>query len=325
MSYQPKALVFGHYDHRSRGDDLFIPAFQRLFPDVQLTFIDRITVRSLVGIDAVFVGGGSFLTATPAIDDDALPLLQRYKLFYLGVGMETGTHPIHQRLMGQATLVATRTPLNHNKAQHFNTNVVYVPDLVFALQDKVVLSSKKLHSVLVLPNVYLIPRWNGKQWQESSWAYFKSEFAQALDTLAKQDYDVDFFAMCRHDQMNDDWAAAELINKMQHRGRAHILPDVSDTIEGITALISRYPVVITQRFHGIVLSEMTRTPYVSVHHHDKLKPCQWFNGVFTSYYGTSKNDLLDQFERAQQVSFLPIPDDAFTLMQEKVNQSLGTT
>ena len=61
--------------------------------------------------------------------------------------------------------------------------------------------------------------------------------------------------------------------------------------EEIRNIFSKYKVIITQRYHGIILAEMFGIPYVAIHHHDKLKNCQPANGQFISYYNFNKSAL----------------------------------
>jgi hypothetical protein len=109
--------------------------------------------------------------------------------------------------------------------------------------------------------------------------------------------------MYRAEEADDTWAAVELIAQMEKRHQDYFLPALPVGIGAATALISRYQTVITQRFHGIVLAELTQTPYVAIHHHDKLKFSQPNNGKFVSYYNCSKHTLIDNFNQAQCMNY----------------------
>ena len=84
-----KVLVYGWYHQGNIGDDLFMEAYHHLFPSLQLVFTETITSDKLQDVDAVFLGGGSFLLDAPRATDEALQLLKKKKIFYLGVGVES--------------------------------------------------------------------------------------------------------------------------------------------------------------------------------------------------------------------------------------------
>ena len=66
-----KILVYGFYFKGNLGDDLFVDAFKALFPAFNFTFVDQISISDLQDVDAVFIGGGSFLGDPINIADDA--------------------------------------------------------------------------------------------------------------------------------------------------------------------------------------------------------------------------------------------------------------
>lgn len=314
-----KVLVYGWYHQSNIGDELFIDAFKTLFPDFEFLFTNSIAAKHLDGIDAVFIGGGSFLLAQPVISKEALEIIKTKPLFYLGVGVESEIHPTHIDLIKHARLIATRSIDQVDKIKFFNPNTIWIPDLVYALQSKVKISPKKNRSVLVMPNISVVPHHLDPYWKHASWSHFKSEFAQFLDVLVNEGYSINFLSMCHNGKDNDDWPAGEIIGHMTHRNN-YILGTVPIGIEPVTELLSKYNLIITQRFHGIVLSEMVRTPYISIHHHDKLKFSYPRSGAFLSYYNSSKQLLVDSFEHTLRMKFndaLPIESDIFeTLVQE---------
>src|SRR5271156_1919935 len=106
-------LVYGFYNHGNYGDELFKDAFKLIFPELNFTFTDRITVDQLSVADAVFFGGGSFLYDPPSIEGDAVILLHKKPIFYIGVGIETNICAEHRDLLKKALLVAPRT-INNN-------------------------------------------------------------------------------------------------------------------------------------------------------------------------------------------------------------------
>ncbi len=315
-----KVLVYGWYHHLNIGDDLFIDSFKKLFPNFDFVFTDSINLQSLSGIDAVFFGGGSFLGARPHITAEALELLKKMPIFYIGIGIEADIHPMHMELIGHARLIATRSPDQIDRVSVLNSSTLWIPDLIYCLQSDVDFSVKRNRSVLVMPNISVIPHHLDPYWMHASWAHFKSEFSQFLDTLVDEGYNLSFLSMCQGDKDNDNWAAGELISHMSYRDK-YILEEKPVGIKNVTGLISQYGLVITQRFHGIVLSEMTKTPYIAIHHHDKLKYSYPRSGAFVSYYNSSKHLFADTFNHTIRMKFsdsLPIESNIFEELNQKV-------
>lgn len=317
-----KVLVYGWYHQLNIGDELFVSVFKKLFPDYTFSFHEFVTIRELEGVDVVFFGGGSFLLDRPNITEEALEALKTKKIFYLGVGVEADIHPTHMELMKHALLIATRTIEQIDRVKCLNPNVEWIPDLAYALQSEVKLSEvRDHHSVLVMPNVSVVPQTFDPHWKHAAWMHFKSEFSQFLDWLVDNGYQPFFLSMCRGTEVDDHWAANEIIAHMARRNRYYLIDRQPVGIERTTEVISKFGFVLTQRFHGIVLSEMTRTPYISIYHHDKLKVTYPGEGKFVSYYNTSKQSLISAFEDTIKMKFspsLPIESNIFEALGQKI-------
>ena len=63
-------------------------------------------------------------------------------------------------------------------------------------------------------------------------------------------------------------------------------------------IIKDHSVVITQRYHGIVLAQMAGVPHVSIDHHDKLKFAYPKVGMSVPYHGFSKALISDAHNTA---------------------------
>lgn len=316
-----RILVHGWYHQGNLGDDLFMDAFRNLFPKHELIFSNIITIHDLQGIDAVFIGGGSFLGEPLNVSgNETLKKLKSMKVFYIGVGTETEIHATHKELMRDAKLIAIRSSSHLEKILNINPKVMTIPDLVYSLP--VSTSGCKIkNSILILPNMIVVPSWKDDHWKHAAWAHFKIQFAQFVDTLIDQNYTVNFFPMCINGEIDDRGAAQEIINSMEHRNNIYLLEKKNSAAETIE-LMSRYNVVITQRYHGIVLAEMAGVPNLTIHHHDKLKNS---NGPNLSYYGVSKNELINQLNktlRMKNYDILPIDRNIFRELIRKVDDAL---
>jgi len=314
-----KVLVYGYYGKSNLGDDLFADAFNKLFPTYQFTFTDHIKIDYLKGIDAVFFGGGSFLAESLKATTDAFEELKKYKLFYIGVGSETALDSRHQELMALAQLIAVRTNQNFSNIKKLNSNSIVIPDLVYSLNAN--LSANKLEkSILVIPNILVVPKWNDPHWKHASWEYFKIEFAQVTDQLIKDGYKVDFLSFCENIYLNDSYAAGELISRSNTITEKKLHGKPGD-FQAAIDIISQYKLIITQRFHGKILADLAGVPSLTIYHHDKLKGV---NSISIPYYGTSKAVLLDNINSIiiNYKDILPIDRDIFSELSRRVEYAL---
>lgn len=277
-------LVYGWYDRGNLGDDLMKVALERAFSarNVRSRFVDRIDEVELASAHGVVVGGGSILFDEPDVSPGALALLlaQKIPVFYVGVGVETSIHPVHQELMKVARVVAARDR--------------DMPDLVFSLpvaEERVEAHSR---SVLVIPNIETVPTWCDPHWKHLSWARFKDEFAQVLDHLVDTGCPVSFMLMCSNPCMEDAWAAGELMAHMRRRNKPRVLvhPGREQAWAALVDTVREHAIVVTQRYHGIIVAEAAGVPYVSIDHHDKLKNALPRRGSHLAYSGIRKDELI---------------------------------
>lgn len=318
--YITKVLIYGWYNKGNIGDELFKDAFKQLLPNCELSFVDKLNANDVINSDVIIFGGGSFLYDPPNIECD-LSILKSKKILYIGVGIENDINAIHLELMKNALLIATRSHDQFNRVYAINNNTLLIPDIVYALQNSVNKKSYNIMSnVLILPNISVVPKWNSPNWQHVSWNYFKSEFSQFLDYLIDSNCKVSFLSMCENDKESDSAAAIELISSMSKRNKYSIYrPESFDDMQSI---LSDYDVIITQRYHGIVLAEMNRIKYIAIHHHDKIKNANPGEGKFIPYYGLNKNYLIEQFNLAKNMKYvksMPIESNIFERLKDTIS------
>jgi polysaccharide pyruvyl transferase WcaK-like protein len=322
-------LVYGWYGSgiKNIGDLLFCKSFEHLFPDFNFTYTNVFRTEEILQSDAIIIGGGSFLYAPINIGksesiENIINVLKSKNVFYIGVGIETDIHPIHQEIIRSAKLVATRTRGGVEKVATFaDTHTIEINDIVCSLAGKFKANEPKSKSVLVLPNAELLPRWNDVHWKHSSWDYFKTEFAQFLDSLKEAGYKISFGAMCRNDNMHDLGAASEIINYMKYRN-FHSQITLSENVDELAEVIGQYDVVISQRYHGVILAEICQRKCISIAHHDKLKNVNK-SSVTIPYYSLSKDALFKAFDDIKKSEILPIKLDTFETLRNCVYSTIG--
>lgn len=295
-------LVYGWYNHGNIGDELFKLAFNNLFPDFNFTFTNLI--NNVDGYDAIFIGGGSLLDGKPRFVN--INQIKTKPIFYIGIGTETSIHPIHQDLMANAKLIASRSP-------NF-PNSIYIPDLVYSLNQSSI--NKQSNKILFLPNIATIPNHLDPLWKYNSWNYFKIEMAQFLDYLIENKYEINIGAMCQNQTMNDFWAGNEIVNLMVKRKNYNI--NLSNDYNELIDQLKQYSLIISQRYHGNILAQNAGVAHISLYHHDKLKNDYFNKGKYISYYGLNKKMLIDALHFD---SYIINPD--FTELKQKVYYEMG--
>jgi hypothetical protein len=289
----PRVLVYGWYGRGNLGDELMKLSLERLLHDhgLEPQFVDVIDDVALEGAAGTIFGGGSILADDPNVTLSAVKTLAsgHVPVFYVGVGGETDISPIHQVLINSSRVVAFRE--------------LDIPDLAYSLNVNVPTRTVPGTGVLVVPNVELVPTTADPHWKHVAWEHFKTEFSQVLDRCVQRKHPVSFMRVCMNPKQDDAWAACELMSRMTLRDSypSYMAADL------VTAcsLVQRSRVVITQRYHGIVLAEMAGVPYVSVNHHNKLSLAHPHRGPSVSYYGVQKDPLWDLIESAMAMQIEP--------------------
>lgn len=291
-------LIYGWYGRSNIGDELFRDAFVKILPEFDLRFVSKIDVSVLKGVDAVIFGGGSFVYAKPNVTNDALLKMKSMPVFYVGIGVENVVDPIHQEIMKTSCGVFTRSQESLQLLNDLGIAAKYFPDIVFSLSENSVIKVAIKKSILVMTNIETVPKWSSPHWAHLGWDHFKDEFAQTLDCLVEEGFKVDFLPSCVNETMSDTWPAGEILSRMTRRGKSKILNMPQAKIEDVTGTISKYSVVVSQRFHGVILSKLSQRPCVVIHHHDKLKNVFPAAEQSVSFYESSKALLLKAIKSA---------------------------
>lgn len=293
-------LVMGWYGRQNAGDELMKHAIARLLKarGAQVTFVDRIDAATVEGVDGVVFGGGSILHDDPNVSTDVVDLMASAGLpvCYLGVGGETTISPVHQRLIDVSPIVVFRE--------------LDVPDLAFALGAKVPTVERRPDSLLVVPNVEVLPTCNDPHWMHVAWERYKNEVAQALDAMVSRGTQLTFLLMCSATHRDDVWATHELIGRMATRSSDFVVRRARGVVDELLSEFASHSAVLTQRYHGIIMAEMAGTPYVAVYHHDKLRMATPVRGTRLPYHGVQKHELIDGLTGALNATLDPFVVEA---------------
>lgn len=292
----PHALVFGWYGHGNVGDELMCMGMTDLLQRAGYTstFTDTLLEKNVAKADIVIIGGGCVLFNTPKADAGAEALLFSGKvpIAFISVGFETEVCDFFKRLLKQATYIITRSPQCLDMIRTLNPTVEAAPDIAYSVVTFLRPPVEK-QGVLFIPNVEVLPRWDSPHWKHLAWDMFRSECAQFLDELASRKIGITFAGMCCNRDMDDAWVVPGIVSMMKARSARTAKCAMFSSLN-----IPDYNVVITQRYHGIVLAEAAGVPYISVDHHGKLAYAHPSVGRHLPYHGTNKQDVLSAFDAA---------------------------
>lgn len=287
-----KILVYGYYYKGNLGDNLFIDSFREIFKEYNFTFTNFLTKKNLEEHDCLWIGGGSLLGNFMDGEKNIDEIIFKKDIFYIGISAET-IHNQHLQLISKAKLVAMRSEHNFDTIKKLNNNTYIIKDLVYCFYDRYNLKEKINNKILVIPNIEVVPKQSSEFWKHSSWVYFKSEFCQFLNHLDSMKIEIDFSSFCENSKQSDTAAAHELINFLNIRNYQNIKNFSKSNLQEVIQELQKYDIIYTQRFHGAILSDIAKVPFVSIAHHDKLKNTQW---SVIDYYGIKKSDLLKSFQ-----------------------------
>lgn len=285
-----KILIIGFYFKDNAGDNFFCEAFREMFPEYGLTFTNYIDENLANQFEIFIIGGGSFLNQDLPISNRAFKIIENKAIFYVGVGAETEISQSHFTLLKKAKYVFIRSA---HKDKIPNNNCMVIPDIVFSLKNKVIQGAREKKSVLIFPNISVVPQHHNPYWKFTAWEHFKNEFAQFLDELVQDGYEIKFLGMCDNPTLDDNAAAYEIINRMKIR-KKYILYPYSRNFCSYSNIISKQSIVISERYHSTVLAQMTDTPYISIGHHHKFDTVPNI-GAHLSFFSISKNQLKETF------------------------------
>lgn len=316
MEHQDSLLrigILGWIGRGNVGDELLRSAISsfiiaaKAVPVPILGCLDHAMAR---GLDALIIGGGSLLDGRPDIEPG---LALKLPLAYVSVGLETDIHPEHASLLCDARLVMHRSPEARGEELHRRLQAkgswFSAPDAVYTMQCCTALHNESFFTrkeLLVLPNMEVIPTWTAPHWMHLAWDRFKDEFAQFLDDLYEDGWRPRFMSSCLNPRQDDNWAASEIISRMTRRSPGLIeRENLSAEATVATSQVSRYRLVISQRFHGAVLARMAQVPCMAIYHHDKIRELNPSPEACVPYHGITKDGL----HKAFNVALSSVPEE----------------
>lgn len=277
-------LVFGYYNRQNWGDDVFKYIFESyIFKDsskynLKFKNLDDVAVEteSYVSIDRVIIGGGDVINEYFFSDEKVQAFRKLFvgiPVYFVGVGL---TYPNAINLMdiGDYFFMRNRTDYNLVRSRYTENYCTMIPDIAFNLLNEPTLShprkaNKQIKRIGVcLPCTWLANTDN-----------ILDSIVGTISALAENAkiYLIPFDTS--NSIVNSDIV---LLNKVrdkmgENNSIEYMIPSLSNEKYNpisVTEMIDYFKsldLVICGRFHSVVLSILTRTPFVAVYSSPKIE------------------------------------------------------
>lgn len=278
------------------GDELLVSALRDIIGnDIRYShevMYGRITLSWCTERAAshIIIAGGSMFNVEPNIEPD---VIREIPIAYISVGFEGAVHPRHATILRVARLVVHRSPMSVGATlkHHIGASGRWesLPDIVFACATLVPRKNNILGELLYIPNIDVMPRWSSPHAMHLAWDNFATEFSHYLDGMWADGWNIRIGTALSNETSSDAWAGGAILARCNHR-HANWLSSVPliqpEDITGSSLIIS-------QRYHGIVLGVAARVPTIGIHHVDKLRPNAMHHppGASLPYNGVTREGL----------------------------------
>lgn len=272
-------LIFGYYNRNNWGDDVFQYVFNNyIFPDkinYNLIFKNLYDLDNNIdlykSIDKVIIGGGDIINLD-FFNDYKIELFRNYFLgipiYFVGVGL---TYPNLLNLMDFGDYFFMRNNIDYNLVKdRFNENyTMRIPDIAFNLLSEPTLinynRNNKTHKKIgfCLPNTWFVN--NTEETQLLNNIY-------GIITNLAIDSEIYLISFDTSDNINNsdlilNTKIKEKFKDIHHVYNVQPIKNTMDMIEYYKNL----DFVICGRFHSVILSIITQTPFVAIYSNTKIE------------------------------------------------------
>jgi polysaccharide pyruvyl transferase WcaK-like protein len=318
---QPQAPELGQIRPASGATRAISRALRLVFRRIPLEVVHWIKgFRLMLGVDMLIVPGTGIVSdylCGPAgwpydiFKWSTLAALCRVKLVFLSIGVGPIRHPASRRLIHRSLALATYRSYRDVESKRYlehsgfptGRDGVY-PDLVFGLPQQQ-LSRHGTHRLARRVVGLGLKDYSGAGGPEGATAYrdYLDTMADFVVWLLGQDYVV---RLLIGDLQYDTRTRQELTALLKHRGIAPKAPRViaedSPTVEELLRQIGETDVVVSPRFHNLVLGMMLDKPVLALSDHAKLDSL--LNGLGLAQYRVSlehlrAETLIDRFQELE--------------------------
>ena len=253
--------IMGWYDKENSGDEAFKPVIKNCFePEYNPIFTE---FAPLYSEDKKFIFGGGGYPGERLIESERLKHIDKKTPIYcLGVDIPSGGEQFDQfnSYNLQEIFCRSKTYVEDTKDR---LNVKYCPDLAFGLyppEKSINKLSNLLKAKMAKPKSKSIGIILTHEYIQYPW--MKEELVKAIRKY-KKDWNIFFIAMAHKFASADSFYNRMVAMKVGHLSNINMIDDIRDTYK-MLRFISEMDIIISMRFHGIIFSTITGTPFISI-------------------------------------------------------------
>lgn len=291
-----KILILGYYNHDNVGDDIFEHVFRtELFnnPEYNLVIDKLENITNYTEASHVIIGGGD-LVNTEYFNSETTNHITKYfsniPVIFYGVGL---SFPSTLNLLDIGDHYFMRNKIDHQlvKSRFTSNNSWYTPDIAFKLvSEPVVKEITALNKIgICLPYTWFCNNKNAE--------FFEKIKCTIMELSGK--YEVHLIPFdTSSNQLNSDNILIKRLTDNMCGCKIKIKPpgDLQDTIDYFKDL----DCIIGGRFHSIILSMITATPFISIYSSRKLANLMTESPLQRLFIPTSNsNDIPIDFDESK--------------------------
>ena len=313
-------LVLGFYGHKNLGDDQYKTTFSRLFRsnDVSLTFSSVDCIDHIPSdVDAIMCGGGDIVNSYFMKSISALVEDFDGPVYAISVGFPY--HSEAQEYLGlfDHVFVRTKTDLEFGVREVGADNIDYIPDLAWLLDVPTPLKTdqKKVALCLAQPMFFENPVC------ESLVEGIVDTASRLVDEGCKISL-VPFNTYSNSRQECDIYISETVRERILLRvPHADVQIYNVNVVEDVMRELSSCNLVIGMRFHSIVFSAISNTPFVAVGVTNKVKNTMKDYECIQNVYEVE----LDSMYRPCAIDGVDLYEKAKTFMDRPMNVNVNTS
>jgi len=292
-----KILVLGYYFHNNLGDDIFEYVFKnKILHNYNITIdkLENILHHNDVSYDAVIIGGGDLINDT-YFNEDTLDFIQRnfnnIPVIFYGIGL---SYPnlITKLDVGDHFFIRNKVDYLNIKDRYSLYNSFYTPDLAFHLYPDISFEENHISfeenqttpNILENIGVCLPFTWLSENQDISFYEQIK-----CMITELSQDYIVHLIPFdTSQNKLNSDKILVDKLS--QDICSCNIKVKSDGSIQDMISYFQKMDCIIGGRFHSIILSMITATPFISLYSTTKLHNLMLESPTFSRFF--IKTDLI---------------------------------
>ena len=293
-------VVLGWYNHNNLGDECFKKAFESIYTNFDMDFVDIIDESLLY--DFAILGGGD------VVNSSNLKMLNKLNCEKIALSVSITENSICDELSCLKHIYVRDTKSLEILHKHNIFNCTYLPDVVLTLipnkengKELITKIFKKENSDMyenvyaIVVNSHLIGNRNSTYKDRNKFLSFTQDLSQLID-----DTNASFiFIPFSTGYPWDDRASNSWVNSNCIHWKKNVVIYDELNIQDSLDIISACNLMISSRYHASIFSYISEIPFITIGFHDKFKSfCEDFKLPYLNYYDYNYSNLISQLNNS---------------------------